>query len=128
MFFAWDERLEREVMRANRQYFRDKYQLSERDVTAVRAVVGLLRGAGLELRTVRTVLVERVSPLSALDEEYFVRTYFTGDWGQRVRRYLPEDDWQELQQLCDPTSSRYCLRRPDFHHVQPLTIAVACVD
>ena len=114
-------------MRANRQYYRDKYGLSERDVTDVRAVVSLLRRAGLTELSVKTVLVERISPLSKLDEAYFLETVFNGSWEHRVRPYLTEDDWNELQQLCDPASPRYCLRRPDFHHIQPLTVAIATV-
>jgi SAM-dependent methyltransferase len=125
MFFAWDQRLEAEVTRANRQYYRDKYGLDERDVTSMRALLGLLRDAGLADASVTTVVIERASPLSEIDTVYFHDTVFNGYWGERVRPYLTAADWAELQQLCDPASPRYCLRRPDFHHLQTLTMVVA---
>lgn len=125
MVFAWDERLEREVVWANRRYYRDKYGLRDDDVTGIRALVGVLRRAGLVVQSVRTVAIERIAPLPDVDERYFVEVVFNGSWGHRVRPYLSDADWDELQHLCDPASPRYCLRRPDFHYIQPLTLAVA---
>src|ERR1700688_2829408 len=43
MFFAWDSRLERVTNDAVRRYSRDRYRLDERELAAVRCVVGLLR-------------------------------------------------------------------------------------
>jgi hypothetical protein len=36
MYFAWDARLERATTEAVRAYYRDRYGLSEQDLTAVR--------------------------------------------------------------------------------------------
>ena len=42
--------------------------LDERDLTSVRALVGVLRRANLQNVTARTVLIERVSPVDAATE------------------------------------------------------------
>lgn len=124
MVFAWDERLEREVIAANRRYYREKYGLSERDVTGMRTLVGLLRRAGVADVRARSVLIERIAPLSAADERYFVETVFAGYWGRRVQPYLTAEDWAEVQRLCDPEAPEYALRRPDFHYLQSLSMVV----
>lgn len=122
MFFAWDERLEQAVMTAVRQYYRAKYALDERDVTAMRGLLGLAQRGGLVEVTSQTVVVERTAPLSDIDREYLVQTVFNGYWGEKLRPYLTVDDWSTVQRLCDPASPDFCLDRPDFHHLQTLTM------
>ncbi|MFW9894098.1 MAG: class I SAM-dependent methyltransferase [Candidatus Thorarchaeota archaeon] len=124
MFFAWNARLEKEVMLACRQYYRDKYGLDERDTAAVRNLLGWLKRAGLTDVSVRTIVIERTGPLCPEDEVYFLEGVFKGYWGDRLRPYLSPEDWAELEQLCNPDSPQFCLRRPDFHHVQTFTVAV----
>ena len=124
MFFAWDARLEKEVMLACRQYYRDKYHLNERDTTHVRNLLGLLQQAGLRQVRPTTTLIERTAPLSAADEAYFVEGVFNGYWGHRVQPYLSAADWAELSRLCDPASLYFAPRRPDFHHLQTFTLAI----
>lgn len=124
MFFAWNARLEKEVMLACRQYYRDKYGLDERDTAAVRNLLGWLKRAGLTGVSVRTIVIERTGPLCPEDEVYFLEGVFKGYWGDRLRPYLSPEDWAELEQLCNPDSPQFCLRRPDFHHVQTFTVAV----
>jgi SAM-dependent methyltransferase len=122
MVFAWDARLERVATEANRAYYRDKYSLAEQDTAGIRAFVGWLRAAGLrEVRT-RTVVIERIAPLSADDQAYLVGALFRGYWGEQLRPYLDADDWAELSALCDPESPGFCLRRPDFHYLQTFTM------
>jgi ubiquinone/menaquinone biosynthesis C-methylase UbiE len=123
MYFAWDARLERLVNEAVRQYYRERYDASERDFTAIRASVGLLRATGLRNVTVRSWLIERVAPLSAADEAYLLETQFRGTWGERLRPYLSAADFAEVARLCDPTDRGYALRRPDFHFLQTLSVA-----
>ena len=125
MYFAWDARLEAVVHEAIRRYYRERYGRSERDLTAVRAVTGWLRQAGLQLLGVRTRMIERICPLSQADEDYLLEAVFRGTWGERLRPYLSQDDFVELTRLCNPDDERYALRRADFHFLQSLTIAVA---
>jgi SAM-dependent methyltransferase len=125
MFFAWDARLERLTTEAVHAYYRDRYQLSERDLAGVRGLLGLLRRAGLKQVSVKSWLIERVVPLSAADEAYLLHTQFQGTWGERLRPYLSGADFSELTRLCDPADDDYALRRPDFHFLQTLTVAVA---
>jgi SAM-dependent methyltransferase len=127
MFFAWDERLEREVTLAVRRYYRDKYGLDERDVTAMRGLIGLAQRAGLAGIEAQTVVIERTAPLSDADRAYFQGAVFNGYWGERLRPYLSDDDWDEVHRLCDPQSTAYCLDRPDFHHIQTVTMVVGRV-
>jgi SAM-dependent methyltransferase len=122
MYFAWDARLERVTNEAVRRYYRDRYSLTERDLTSVRAIVGVLRAANLQNVTARTVLLERVSPVDAATERYLVDTIFNGTWGERLRPYLPDEDYVELARVCDPQDSRFALRRPDFHFLQSFTL------
>jgi len=124
MFFAWDARLERVTNEAVRQYYRDRYSLSERDLTSVRAIVGVLRAANLQNVIARTVLLERVSPVDTATERYLVDTIFNGTWGERLRPYLTDEDYAELARVCDPHHSSYALRRPDFHLLQSFTLAM----
>jgi SAM-dependent methyltransferase len=124
MYFAWDARLERLVNEAVRQYYRDRYRVSERDLADVRSVVGRLRQAGLRNVTARTFMIERVAPLARADEDYLLEVIFRGTWGERLRPYLPADDYAELTRLCDPQQPGFALRRPDFHFLQSFTLAV----
>ena len=122
MYFAWDSRLERVTNEAVRQYYRDRYSLDERDLTSVRAIVGVLRAADLRNVAVRTVLMERVSPLDAATERYLLDAIFRDTWGDRLRPYLSDDDFAELVRLCDPQHPQFALRRPDFHFLQSFTL------
>jgi SAM-dependent methyltransferase len=124
MYFAWDARLEARVNDAVRAYYRDRYGRSEREFTAVRSLVGWLRHAGLRDVRVRTRMIERSQPLAEADERYLLECIFRGTWGERLRTYLGPGDFSELSRLCDPDDERYALRRPDFHFLQSLTIAV----
>ena len=124
MYFAWDSRLERLTNEAVRHYYRDRYRLDERDLTAVRSIIGLLRRAGLSKVIARTLIIERVAPLRAADEAYLTQAIFRDTWGERLRPYLSEDDYAELARLCDPQHPQFALRRPDFHFLQSFTLAV----
>jgi ubiquinone/menaquinone biosynthesis C-methylase UbiE len=125
MFFAWDARLERMTNEAVRQYYRDRYSLHERDLTAVRGLVGALRRAGFKDVIPRTIVIERVSPLDPATEAYLRETIFRDTWGARLRPYLCSEDFAELSCLCDPEHPRFALRRPDFHFLQSFTLMVA---
>jgi SAM-dependent methyltransferase len=122
MFFAWDARLERRVEEAVRRYYRDRYALDEQRLTAVRALVGLMRQAGLEDVNPRTLVIERVSPLQAADERYLLEAVFQSTWGERLRPYLDAADYAALTRLCDPAHAQFALRRPDFHYLQTFTL------
>jgi SAM-dependent methyltransferase len=124
MYFAWDARLERVVNEAVRGYYRDRYRLSEGELAPVRSVLGLLRGAGLRNVTVRTLMIERVAPLRRADEAYLGEAVFRDTWGERLRRYLADEDYAQLARLCDPGDSQFALRRPDFHFLQTFTLAM----
>lgn len=127
MYFAWDSRLERLVNEAVRQYYRDRYQVDERGLTAIRSLAGLLPRAGLRDIKVRTFMIERLSPLGAADEDYLLEAIFRGTWGERLRPYLAADDYEELTRLCDPQHADYALRRSDFHFLQTFTLAAGTV-
>jgi len=125
MLFSWDMRLEQVATDAVRRYYRDRYSLSERDLTSVRSLVGWLRRA--EFRNVRaqTFVIERISPLSPADEAYLLEVIFRGTWGERLRPYLSDEDAAQLARLCDPGHPDFALRRADFHFLQTFTLAVA---
>jgi SAM-dependent methyltransferase len=123
MYFAWDSRLERVTNEAVRQYYCDRYGLTERDLTAVRALVGVLRGANLKNVTARTFLIERMSPVDTATQSYLLEVIFRGTWGERLRPYLSDDDYAELARVCDPQHSQFALRRADFHFLQSFTLA-----
>jgi hypothetical protein len=93
----------------------------------VRAIVGLLRRAGLREVTVSTLVLERVAPLAAPDEAYILEAIFRGSWGERLRPYLPSADYEELARVCDPAHPGFALKRPDFHFLQTFTLAVGSV-
>ena len=125
MFFAWDSRLERLTNEAVRSYYRDRYQLAERDLADIRSVVGLLRRAQLSDVRVRTFIIERVSPVNEADTGYLLEAIFRDTWGERLRPYLSTGDYDELRALCDPGQPTFALRRPDFHFLQTFTLASA---
>jgi SAM-dependent methyltransferase len=122
MYFAWDSRLERVTNEAVRQYYRDRYGLTERDLTAVRAVNGVLRRAALKNVAVRTVVIERVSPVDDATQGYLLDSIFGNTWGERLRPYLSDDDYAELVRVCDPKHPQFALRRTDFHFLQSFTL------
>lgn len=125
MYFAWDARLEARVNEAVRAYYRNRYGRSEREFTAVRSLIGCLQRAGLRDISVHTRMIERTHPLAEADERYLLECIFRDTWGERLRDYLSPEDFGELTRLCDPNNERYALRRPDFHFLQSLTIALA---
>jgi SAM-dependent methyltransferase len=122
MYFAWDSRLERVTTEAVRCYYRDRYSLDERDLTSARAIVGVLRKANLQNVTARTVLIERVSPVDAATKAYLQETIFRDTWGERLRPYLSDGDYSQLERMCDPQHSQFALRHPDFHFLQSFTL------
>jgi SAM-dependent methyltransferase len=124
MFFAWDSRLERLTTEAVRVYYRDRYGLSERDLTDTRSIVGLLRRASLQNVAVQSFIIERLSPLNPADEAYLLEAIFRDTWGERLRPYLSAEDYEELTALCDPDHPAFALRRTDFHFLQTFTVAV----
>jgi SAM-dependent methyltransferase len=124
MYFAWDARLERVTTEAVRAYYRDRYHLSEHELTAVRGVLGLLHQAGLANVTARTFVVERCAPLDTRARDWLLEAIFRGTWGERLRPYLSPADYEELTRLCDPQHPQFALHRPDFHFVQTFTLAV----
>ena len=124
MYFAWDARLERAVNDAVRRYYQDRYDLDEYDLKAVRALVGILRQGGLQNIAVRTIMIERMSPLDAASEAYLRDSIFHGTWGERLRPYLSNADYNALAALCDSTHENYALLRPDFHFLQTFTLAI----
>ncbi len=122
MYFAWDARLERRVEEAVRRYYRERYAVDERRLTGIRALVGLLHGAGLRSIDAKTHVIERMQPLRPEDENYLLEAIFRGTWGERLRPYLAADDQAELDLLCDPRQEGFALRRPDFHFLQTFTL------
>jgi hypothetical protein len=124
MYFAWDARLERVTTEAVRAYYRDRYRLSERDLTGVRALFGLLHQAGLANVAVRTFIIERYAPLDVSAHNWLLEAVFCGTWGDRLRPYLTAPDYEELMRLCDPQHPQFALHRPDFHFIQTFTLAV----
>jgi SAM-dependent methyltransferase len=127
MYFAWDARLERLTNEAVRRYYQERYGLEERDLAAVRGVLGLLRRASLRDVTVRTLVIERTAPLGSADRAYLLQTIFRQTWGERLRPYLSPADYAELSALCDPGHSHFALRRADFHFLQTFTLALAAI-
>src|SRR5215472_7492645 len=76
MYFAWDTRLERVTNEAVRAYYRDRYRLSEYDLTAVRGMLGLLHDAGLVRETARTFVIERFAPLDTRARDWLLEAIF----------------------------------------------------
>ncbi len=128
MYFAWDSRLERVTNEAVRRYYRDRYRLREEDLRAVRSIVGLLRRARLRNVTSRTIMIERVSPLCPADEAYLFEVIFRDTWGERLRPYLSDADYDELVRLCDSRHPQFALHRPDFHFLQSFSLAIGEVQ
>jgi SAM-dependent methyltransferase len=128
MVFAWDSRLERSTHEAVRRYYLDRYALEERDLTAVRSLVGLLRQARLSRVAARTIMIERVSPLEPAAEAYLLEAIFKHTWGERLRPYLADDDYAQLHRLCDPQHREFALRRADFHFLQSFSFVVGEVE
>jgi SAM-dependent methyltransferase len=122
MVFAWDSRLERKVTAAVRRYYQGRYGITERDVTGVRSMVGLLRQSGLTDVRARTLLIERTTPLSSADCTYLLEAIFRNTWGERLKPYLDESDYAQLARYCDPAHPDFALARPDFHYLQSLTM------
>jgi SAM-dependent methyltransferase len=122
MYFAWDSRLERLTNEAVRQYYRDRYSLSEIDLTAVRSIVGIMRRAQAHHVVSRTFMIERLSPLGAADEAYLRDVIFRDTWGERLRPYLPAEDFAALARLTDAADPQFALVRPDFHFLQSFTV------
>ncbi len=125
MFFAWDAHLDDAVRRACHDYYRDRYGLSRKATAGIRGLVRILNEAGFADVATHTYAIERTQPLSDIDRAYFQHAVFEGLWGEKVLPYLDATQRITLEATCDPRSSDYCLNRPDFHHIQTLTICEA---
>lgn len=124
MYFAWDARLERVTTEAVRAYYRERYGISEHELTNVRALTALLREAGLSNIGVRTLVIERIPPLDPCTQAWLLEAIFRGTWGERLRPYLAPADYEELTRLSDPQHPQFALHRLDFHFLQTLTLAL----
>jgi SAM-dependent methyltransferase len=127
MLIAWDATLERTVHDAVHRYYRDQYGLRPHDLAGVRALVGVLRKAGLERVAARTIAIERVSPLDAPTAAYLLDAIFRGTWGARLKPYLEAHDFEALSRLTDPNGDDYALERADFHLLQTFTLVTGSV-
>jgi len=128
MFFAWDAPLEDAVRAACHRAYRERYGLAPDDTAGVRGMVGFMLEAGFASVYTRTHVVERVQPLRDVDREYLLHAIFQGAWGEKVLPFLSPDERARLHRNCDPASPEYCLDRPDFHHVQTLTVCEGRTD
>ena len=124
MYFAWDSRLERLTHEAVRRYYQARYGIDERDLRSTRNILGWMLRAGLRNVTVRTMVLERVRPLRNADQAYLLEAIFRGTFGERLRPYLPEEDYETLSRLCDPSHPAFALNRADFHFLQTFTLVV----
>jgi SAM-dependent methyltransferase len=124
MLFAWDARLERVTNEAVRRYYLDRYGLEERELTAVRSLIGVLRQAGLQNVASKTIVIERIAPLQPVTEAYLLQAIFRETWGERLRPYLSAEDFASLAVLCDPNDVNFALRRADFHLLQTFTLVI----
>jgi SAM-dependent methyltransferase len=127
MYFAWDARLERATNEAVREYYRQRYALEETDLASVRSLLGVMRAAPLQEVSIRTVLIERTTPLQAADRTYLLDSIFRRTWGERLRPYMTAQDHDQLSRWCDPGHVEFALRRADFHFLQTFTLAVGAV-
>jgi SAM-dependent methyltransferase len=128
MFFAWDAPLEDAVRAACHRAYRERYGLRLDDTAGVRALLGQMLAAGFSDVSVRTHVVERIQPLREADRDYLLHAIFAGAWGEKIHRYLSRDERARLRDNCDPLSREYCLDRPDFHHLQTLTVCEGRID
>ena len=124
MYFAWDSRLERLSHEAVRRYYQARYGIDERDLRSARNILGWMQRAGLRNIAVRTVIMERVGPLRQADAAYLLEVIFRGTFGERLRPYLPAEEYEALSRLCDPLDPGFALNRADFHFLQTFTLAV----
>jgi SAM-dependent methyltransferase len=124
MYFAWDSRLERATNDAVREYYRNRYALGESELAAVRSLLGVMRAAPLRNVSIRTIVIERVTPLGTAGRAYLLESIFRQTWGERLRPYMTASDHEQLVRLCDPQHAQFALRRPDFHFLQTFTLAV----
>jgi SAM-dependent methyltransferase len=127
MCFAWNAPLEKRVDAAVRRYYQERYRVSELELSAIRALVGLLRRSGLVEIKARTIPIERIGPLRPADERYLLDAIFRGTWGERLRPFLSAEDFEELSTLCNPQHSNFALHRPDFHYIQVFTLVVGTI-
>ena len=124
MYFAWDSRLERLTHEAVRRYYQARYGIDEQHLCSTRNLLGWMQRARLRNIAVRTVAIERVSPLRKADEAYLLEAIFRGTLGERLRPYLAVEDYEALSRLCDPQHPEFALNRADFHFLQTFTLAV----
>ena len=124
MYFAWDSRLERLTHEAVRRYYQARYGIDERDLRSARNILGCMQRAGLRKVAVRTLILERVRPLRQADEAYLLEAIFRGTFGERLRPYLPAEEYEALASLCDPQHPAFALNRADFHFLQTFTLVV----
>jgi ubiquinone/menaquinone biosynthesis C-methylase UbiE len=86
-----------------------------------------LRAAGFAEVSVRTYLIERRAPLTAATREYFQKTVFDRNWGERLRALLSAEDWALRTAVCETNGAQHVLSTPDYFCLYPITVFAARV-
>jgi hypothetical protein len=82
----------------------------------------LLRDAGFNNVTAHNFVFEALSPLSDDLGAFVVRHWSYPLVKQEFRARLSADDQNVLEQLVDPNSEHFLLKRPDLHYVRISTV------
>jgi 2-polyprenyl-3-methyl-5-hydroxy-6-metoxy-1,4-benzoquinol methylase len=81
--------------------------------------------AGLFDISVRTYVVERQAPLDDVSQDYIQHVVFARNWGERIRALVDTTVWVQRSELCEATSTRAILQRPDYYCIYPFCLFTA---
>jgi demethylmenaquinone methyltransferase/2-methoxy-6-polyprenyl-1,4-benzoquinol methylase len=124
LFLPGYPELERQLQRAEMQYHQAEAGGQSFQERRQRTLASMFE-AGLFDIGVRTYVVERQAPLDDVSQDYIQHVVFERNWGERIRALVETTVWAQRLELCEATSTRAILQRPDYYCIYPFCLFTA---
>jgi demethylmenaquinone methyltransferase/2-methoxy-6-polyprenyl-1,4-benzoquinol methylase len=124
LFLPGYPELEQQLQSAERQYQQPAAGGRSFQERRQQTLASMLE-AGLFDISVRTYVVERQAPLDDVAQDYIQHVVFERNWGERIRALVETTVWAQRSELCDATSTRAILQRPDYYCIYPFCLFTA---
>jgi demethylmenaquinone methyltransferase/2-methoxy-6-polyprenyl-1,4-benzoquinol methylase len=124
LFLPGYPELERQLQRAEMQYHQPEAGRHSFQERRQQTLASMLE-AGLFDIGVRTYVVERQAPLDDVSQDYIQHVVFERNWGERIRALVDATVWAQRSELCETTSTRAILQRPDYYCIYPFCLFTA---
>jgi ubiquinone/menaquinone biosynthesis C-methylase UbiE len=124
LFLPGYPELERQLQRAEMQYQQPEAGGRSFQERRQQTLASMLEAGLLDI-SMRTYVVERQAPLDDVAQGYIQHVVFERNWGERIRELVDTTVWVQRSELCEATSTRAMLQRPDYYCIYPFCLFTA---